>query len=96
MFCKIGVLKNLTKIQIKTPVLESNINKVPLACNFIKKTLQRKCFPVTFARFLREIQNTTRWLVLKFEVDTETSNQKKIVVNLPSEELQNRSSEGVL
>ena len=39
----------------KTPVLESLFNKVagPKACNFIKKRLQYKCFPVNIAKFFR-------------------------------------------
>ena len=39
----------------KRPVLESLFNKVPglQACNFIKKRLQQRCFPVNIAKFLR-------------------------------------------
>ena len=49
VFCKIGVLKNFCKFHRKTPVLESLFNR---ACNFIKKRLQNRCFPVKFAKFL--------------------------------------------
>ena len=38
--------------------LQSNFIKITLghgeACNFIKKTLWRMCFPVNFVKFLRE------------------------------------------
>ena len=40
------------------------------ACNFIKKRLWHRCFPVTFAKFLRtcflqnQLQNTSRQLLL--------------------------------
>ena len=39
---------------MKTPVLESLSNKVAglRACNFIRKNLQRSCFPVNIAKFL--------------------------------------------
>ena len=38
-------------------VLESLFNKVagPKACNFTKKRLQHRCFPVNIAKFLRRI-----------------------------------------
>ena len=41
----------------KAPVLESLFNKATSlqACNFIKKRLQLRCFPVTFAKFLRTL-----------------------------------------
>ena len=39
---------------MKTPALESLLNKVtsPQACNFTKKRLQHRCFPVNLAKFL--------------------------------------------
>ena len=45
-------LKNFTII---TLVLESLFNKVVglKACNFTKKSIQHKCFPVNIANFLR-------------------------------------------
>ena len=48
----------------KAPVLDSLFNKVAgqKACNFIKKRLQHKCFPVKFVKFLKTrffIQNTS-------------------------------------
>ena len=41
----------------KTHVLEPLFDKVTgsQACNFIKKRLLRKCFPVKFAKFLRTL-----------------------------------------
>ena len=43
------------KFYRKTPASESIFNKVAAlkACNFIKKRLQHRCFPVKFAKFLR-------------------------------------------
>ena len=42
-------------IHRKTTVLESLLNKVAgfQVCNFIKKILQHRCFPVNIAKFLR-------------------------------------------
>ena len=52
MFFKIGGLKKLCKFRRKTPVLEPRFNK---------KRLQRRCFLVKFAKFLRTpfLQNTS-------------------------------------
>ena len=38
---------------METPVLESLFNKGHQVCNFIKKRLQHRCFPVIIAKFLR-------------------------------------------
>ena len=40
---------------METPVLESLFNKAAglQVCNFIKKRLQHRCFPVIIANFLR-------------------------------------------
>ena len=43
MFFEIGVLKNISNFTGK------NLK----ACNFIKKRLQHKCFPIKFEKFLR-------------------------------------------
>ena len=50
----IGVLENFTIFTGKKPVLESLFNKVtgPKTCNFIKKRLQHRCFPVNIAKLL--------------------------------------------
>ena len=52
---KKGVLKYFAKFPRKTPVLESLFNKIAglEAYDFIKKTLQHRCFPVKLAKFLR-------------------------------------------
>ena len=44
-------------------MLESLFNKL-----YLKKTLQRKCFPVSKAKFLRTLffKEHLRWLLLKF------------------------------
>ena len=55
MFFKIGALKNAANFTGKQ--LDSLFNKVAglQTCNFIKKRLQRSCFPVKFAKFLRTL-----------------------------------------
>ena len=52
---KKGALKIFANFTGKKPMLESFFNKVSglQACIFIKKRLQRKCFPVNIAKFLR-------------------------------------------
>ena len=76
MFFKIGVKKNIKKFKKflkkfrkchrKTPVVESFLIKLQV-CNFIKKRLQHKYFPVKFAKFLRTpfFTKHLRWLLLK-------------------------------
>ena len=55
MFNKKSGFEKFRKIYRKTPVLESLFNKGAgiQACNFIKKRLQQKCFPVNIAKFLK-------------------------------------------
>ena len=63
------VLKLLLYSQENTPVLESLFNKVASlkACNFIKKRLQHRCFPVNIARFLRTaLQNISGGWLCRF------------------------------
>ena len=54
MFFKIGVLKNFANFTGKH-LLESLFIKAAglKACNFNKKRLQHRCFPVKFAKCLR-------------------------------------------
>ena len=48
------VLLKFRKIHRKTPVLKSLFNKVAgLGCNFVRKRLQKRCFRVIIAKFLR-------------------------------------------
>ena len=56
MFFEIGILK-VCNIHRKTSVLESLFSKVATleACNFIKKRLQHRFFPVNIAKFLKKI-----------------------------------------
>ena len=60
MFFKIGALQNFTN-------LGSNFSNVAglICCNFIKKRIQRRCFPVKFAKFLitRFFPEHLQWLV---------------------------------
>ena len=54
VFCKKGVLRNFTKFTGKHLCESLFFNKVAgLACNFIKKRLWHRCFPVNFVKFLR-------------------------------------------
>ena len=48
----------------------SQENTVPMACNFIKERLWRKCFPVNFVKFLRTpfLQNTSGRLFLEIYI----------------------------
>ena len=52
-------------------VLESlfNKNKDVRVCNFIKKRLQHRCFPVNIAKFLRTayFKDLLRWLLFQVE-----------------------------
>ena len=45
-------------------------NSYRLACSFIKKKLQHRCFPVYFAKLLRApfLQNASGWLVLELYI----------------------------
>ena len=53
MFLKVSVLKNFCNIHRKTLLLEPLFNKVASlqACNFIKKRLQHRCFPMNITKF---------------------------------------------
>ena len=59
VFCKKSTSKNLAKFTGKHLCW-------PEACNFIKKRLYHKCFPVNFAKFLRTsfLKNTSGRLLL--------------------------------
>ena len=71
MFFKIGVLKNFTNSQ-ETSELESNFSNIAgLTCNFMKKRLKHRCFPVKFANFLSTLflQNTFSVCLYVYQVD---------------------------
>ena len=74
MLLKIGALKNFENFNGKKPVLESPFKNVtaPEACNFIKKNLQHRYFPVKFAKFLRApfFTEHLRWVFLRYETVT--------------------------
>ena len=57
-------------------MLESLLDKVAglRACNFIKKRLQQRCFPMKFAEFLRTpiLKNICKQLLLKRGYNLET------------------------
>ena len=55
-FCEKGVLRNLAVFPGKHlcwSLFLIKDYKGPQACNFIKKRLQHRCFPVNIAKFLR-------------------------------------------
>ena len=52
VFCKKGVLRNLAKFTGKHLCQSLFFNKVE-ACNFIKKRLWHRCFPMNFVKFLK-------------------------------------------
>ena len=60
MFFKIGVSYEFRNIHRKTHVLQSRLIKVAdlTDCNFIKKRLQHRCFPVNIAKFPRKAFST--------------------------------------
>ena len=61
MFCKIAVLKNFADFTGKYLCWSIFPIKLQASCNFIETILQRRCFPVKFARFLGTLffNNTT-------------------------------------
>ena len=71
-FCKKRFSKIFRKFHRKTPVLESLFNKVAglQGCNFIRKRLQHRGFPVKFAKFFRTptLKNICERLLLEVTV----------------------------
>ena len=69
MFFKMDVLKNFTNFTGKNLCWNFFLDKVAdlKVCNFIKKRLQHRCFPVEFHKFLRASFFTEhlRWLLLE-------------------------------
>ena len=65
VFCKKGVLKNLTKFKGKHLCQRLFFNKV---ATLLKKRLWHRCFPVNFVKFLRTPISTEDlwWLLLKY------------------------------
>ena len=71
VFCKKGVPRNLTKFTEKRQYQSLFLNKVAgQACNFIKKRLWCRCFPVNFVKFLRTpfLIEHLCWMLLQIEV----------------------------
>ena len=68
VFCKKSCSLELRKFHRKIPVLESLFNRVTglKGCNFIKKRLQHRCFPVKSKTFLRApiLKNICKRLLL--------------------------------
>ena len=62
-------MKSLKRLIIFHKVLQTRplMNGLE-ACNFIKKRLQLRCFPLNFAKFLRTpiLKNICEWVLLRF------------------------------
>ena len=67
-----GVLRNLAKFTGKDLCWGLFFNKVTSLrpATLLKKKLRRRCFPVSFSKFLRTLllQNTPGWLLLEFQL----------------------------
>ena len=63
---KKNIYRNFTKFTGKHPHWSLFFNIVPEACNFTKKRLKHRCFPLNFVEFLWTpfLQNTSPWLLL--------------------------------
>ena len=68
VFCKIGVFRNFAKLTGKRMCQGLFFNKVPglRPAIVFKKSLWHRCFPVSFAKFLRTpfFAEHLRWLLL--------------------------------
>ena len=69
MFCKIGVCKNFAKFTEKhlcQSLFCDEVVGIAWSTTLLLKTLQHRCFPVNFPKFLRALflQNTSRRLLL--------------------------------
>ena len=66
VFCKERCSKKFHKTHRKTPVPESLFLIKLQACNFIKKRLRHRCFPVNAPKFLRTsfLTEHLRWLLV--------------------------------
>ena len=69
VFYKKAVLKKFCNIPSKTPVLESLFNKIEdlQVCNFIKKRLQHRWFPVNIAKLLRKPISKNIWKMFGYK-----------------------------
>ena len=65
-----GALSNFAKFIEKQLCQSLFFNKVGCLCNFIKKILWHRCFPVNFAKFIWTpiLQNISGWLLLALDV----------------------------
>ena len=63
---KIGVLKRFANFTGKHRRWSLFLNNLQASCNFVKKRLQHRSFPVNFAKFPKTpfLQNTSGWLLL--------------------------------
>ena len=72
MFCKKRCSKKFCTFHRKTPVMESLFNKVAglKTCNFIKKRLQHRFFPMKFAKSYRTpiLKNICERLLLYYTI----------------------------
>ena len=83
MFFKIVVVRNFTIFTGKHLCWSHLCLSLTLkACNFIKKRLQHKCFPVNIVKFLRTfLIEHLRWLLQK-DVDIKKKKLTPLVLSL--------------
>ena len=92
MFLKIGVLRNFKIFAEKHLCWSPFLIKI-LACNFIEKTLQHRCFPKNIAKFVRTafFIEHLRWLLLVTAISRRYS-EKQLLQNSKDNMLHNSVS----
>ena len=75
----------LRKVHWEKPVLESLFKKVagPQVWNFIKNRLQRRCFPIKFAKFFRAPFFTEHLQWLLFKIKAIQQSVQRFFTNMP-------------
>ena len=90
------LLKKLRNIHKKTHVLKSHLNKAAdrKTCNFIKKRLQHRCFPVNITKFLKNWfwrtsayacfwRDFRKWLIRTFFLESRFQNRLSNITKIP-------------
>ena len=75
----------LRKVHWEKPVLESLFKKVvgPQVWNFIKNRLQRRCFPIKFAKFFGALFITEHLQWLLFKIKAIQQSVQRFFTNMP-------------
>ena len=83
MFFQIRILKNLTNFIEKYLCWSFIFIKFRLqACNFVKKKLQRRCFPVIFANFFTVSFPVTHWAGVNTDLTSNSNISKTVKVSV--------------